>query len=133
MMEGRERRVLSCVSTAEGGPVADEEEADEEELEELEADEEADEEEADEEELEELEADEDGNDADTEDEVEVEETVSAYPMGTDERLDQLELDFWKLMELTVPVPLGALCVAGVAGVAWMMMVATVATRPCLGA
>lgn len=115
--EGRERRVLSCVSAAEGGRVADEE------------DEEA-EEEADEEELEELEeADEDGNDADTEDEVEVE---TVYPIGTDERLDQLELDFWKLMGLTVPVPLGALCVAGVGAVAWMMMVATVATRPCLG-
>lgn len=101
VMEGRGRRVLSCVSTAEGARVADEEE-------------EEDDEEAE---------DEEGTDADTE--AEDEEAVGP-PRSVDERLDQLELDIWNMMAVSVPVPLGVLCAVVVGMVAWMTMTAV----PC---
>lgn len=95
VMEGRERRVLSCMSAATPAAAA---EAEEEEDEEAAAEEE----------------DETGTDADMEDEVEL------YPMGADERLDQMELDLWKLV--TASVPLGGACVA-ILAVAVAVMVA----------
>lgn len=124
IIDGRGRRVLSCVSTMDGDQNGVDEEVEELETnEEEEIDWDLDD---DVEELEELEANEE-----VEGEIDEEEVEEDAPQGVDERLDQLELDIWKAMKRTVPVPLGGLCAFGVGVVAWMMMMA-MSKQPCQG-
>jgi hypothetical protein len=128
MGEGRERRVLSCVSAAAGAGAAeetDEAEAAEETDEAEAADEEEEAEEAADEEEEAEEAAEETDEAEAAAEEADEEEEAEEAQGADERLDALEVNFWKVMLTPLPIPVAALACGVV-----MLFMATVHGSVC---